>query len=81
MGGKLPELKKFVLPSGSEGAVHLHMARSIARRSERKIVIVAEKYKLDDSVTAYINRLSSFFFVAALYANFVEGVDEEHPTY
>ncbi len=81
MAAKLPELKQFVLPGGNEGAVHLHVARSIARRAERRIVAVSEKHGLDDAVVAYINRLSSFLFVAALYLNFNEGIEEEHPTY
>ena len=81
IAAKLPELKQFVLPGGNEGAVHLHVARSIARRTERRIVAVSEKHGLDDAVVAYINRLSSFLFVAALYLNFNEGVGEEHPTY
>lgn len=81
LAAKLPELKQFVLPGGNEGAVHLHLARSIARRAERRIVAVAEKHKLNDSVVAYMNRASSYLFVAALYLNFNEGIDEEHPTY
>jgi cob(I)alamin adenosyltransferase len=81
MEAKLPDLKKFILPGGNEGAVHLHLARSIARRAERKVDLVAEKYKLDDAVTAYMNRLSSFLFVASRYLNFNEGIEEEHPTY
>ncbi len=78
---KLPELKQFVLPGGNEGAVHLHLARSIARRAERRIVKVAETRKLSDSVVAYMNRASAFLFVAALYLNYSEGIDEEHPSY
>jgi cob(I)alamin adenosyltransferase len=81
MAAKLPELKQFVLPGGNEGATHLHVARSIARRAERRIVKVAEKHNLDDAVVAYVNRLSSLLFVAALYLNYSEGIDEEHPTY
>jgi cob(I)alamin adenosyltransferase len=81
MGEKLPDLKQFVLPGGNEGAVHLHLARSVARRAERKVDLIANKYKLDDAVTAYMNRLSSFLFVASRYLNYSEGIEEEHPTY
>ncbi len=80
-GEKLPDLKQFVIPSGCEGAVHLHLARAIARRAERKIVAASERYGIDKRVIAYMNRLSSFLFVTALYLNYSEGVDEEHPTY
>ncbi|MDE1860396.1 MAG: cob(I)yrinic acid a,c-diamide adenosyltransferase [Candidatus Micrarchaeota archaeon] len=81
MGRELPELRKFVLPGGGEGAVHLHMARAVARRAERRIVSASKRYKIEENVLAYANRLSSFFFVAALYLNYKEGVEEAHPTY
>lgn len=81
LGERLPDLKQFVLPGGSEGAVHLHFARALARRAERRIVAASEKYPVDKRVIAYMNRLSSFLFVAALYLNYSEGMDEQHPTY
>lgn len=81
MGNKMPELKKFVIPGGSEGALHLHVARSIARRAERKVVAASKKYAIDKNVLSYMNRLSSFFFVTALYLNFTNGVEESHPIY
>lgn len=81
LGGSLPELKKFVLPNGCEGAVHLHVARSVARRAERELVVASKGYRISPDVLKYINRLSSFLFVAALYLNKLEGVDERHPNY
>ncbi len=81
LGEKMPDLKQFVIPSGCEGAVHLHVARAVARRAERRIVEASAKRDLDRRLVAYINRLSSFLFVAALYLNFIDGIDEEHPTY
>ncbi len=81
MNGKLPELKKFVLPGGSEPSAHLHLSRSLARRAERSIVGAAGEFKIDENVIKYINRLSSYLFVAALYINFVNGIDESNPIY
>lgn len=81
MGGKMPELKKFVLPGGSEASVHLHLARTIARRAERMMVRASEMSNVDKKAIAYINRLSSFLFVTALFLNFSEGIEEQHPTY
>lgn len=81
MGKALPELKQFVLPGGGEASVQLHVARSIARRAERSIVAASKRYSIDRNVLAYMNRLSSFLFVAALYLNFREGIEESHPTY
>ena len=81
MGRRMPELKKFVMPGGCEAAVHLHLARSIARRTERSVVAASNKHKVDEKVKGYLNRLSSYLFVAALYLNYTEGVKESHPTY
>jgi cob(I)alamin adenosyltransferase len=81
LGDLMPGLDKFVLPGGSRAAAHLHMARSIARRTERMIVAAAGNYRIGNMVIAYLNRLSSYLFVAALYINFKDRVEELHPTY
>ncbi|MFP3279268.1 MAG: cob(I)yrinic acid a,c-diamide adenosyltransferase [Candidatus Micrarchaeota archaeon] len=75
------ELRKFVLPRGAEGAAHLHLSRAIARRAERSIVRAARKYSVNSEIIRYINRLSSYLFVAALYLNKIEGIEEAHPSY
>jgi cob(I)alamin adenosyltransferase len=81
MGRRMPALKKFVIPGGCEASVHLHLARAIARRAERSIVAASAKYKVDPKIKGYMNRLSSYLFVAALYLNRTERVKESHPTY
>ncbi len=81
LGSFLPELKKFVIPGGCEGAVHLHIARAVARRTEREIVAASKSYKVSPAILKYINRLSSYLFVAALYLNKTEGIEERHPSY
>ncbi len=77
----LPQYKKFIIPGGCEGAVHLQLARAVARRAERTILKLNSKYTIDQSIKSYMNRLSSYLFVAALYINHLEGIDEEHPVY
>ncbi len=81
MGSKMPELRKFVLPGGCEGAAHLHLSRAVARRCERRMVALAMDKGLDQVLASYMNRLSSLLFVAAIYLNHIEGVQEENPTY
>ena len=81
MSTELPELKEFVLPGGSDAAASLHLARSIARRAERSLVKASEEYEVADVAKAYMNRLSSYLFVAALYVNYKSGTEEKHPTY
>lgn len=67
-------LRKFILPGGSEQAARLHMARTICRRAERRVV--AANLPNDDEqfslICAYINRLSDYLFALARYANHVQ---------
>ena len=78
LGATLPELKKFVLPRGSIGASCLHLSRAMCRRAEGSF---ATLNLADKTAGSYLNRLSSFLFVAALYMNKKEGVEETNPTY
>jgi cob(I)alamin adenosyltransferase len=66
---ELPELKNFILPAGHEVAAHLHVARTLCRRAERRaaeVMVHEERYALS---LQYLNRLSDFLFVAARWAN------------
>ena len=81
LSATLPQYKKFIIPNGCEGAVHLHVARAVARRTERTLLKLNSKYEIVPSIKSYMNRLSSYLFVAALYLNHLEGIEEEHPVY
>lgn len=61
----LPELKGFILPSGSEKVAQCHVCRTIARRAERRIWEVHHHYPIDQDCLTFINRLSDFLFVLA----------------
>lgn len=76
-----PPLRSFVLAGGTESASHLHHARSVARRAERKIVKLDEQEELREEVLAYINRLSDLFFLMARHENFLADVEEKNPSY
>lgn len=76
-----PPLRNFVLAGGTESASHLHHARSVARRAERKIVKLDEREELREEVLAYINRLSDLFFLMARHENFLADVKEKSPDY
>jgi len=64
-------IKGFVLPGGHEIASLLHIARTVCRRCERRIVKLMRQYEdvIDPLVVKYINRLSSYLFISALYVN------------
>ncbi|NTJ43615.1 cob(I)yrinic acid a,c-diamide adenosyltransferase [Agrobacterium larrymoorei] len=67
----LSPLKSFVLPGGSAAAAYLHLARTVARRAERRMVELAhmEGETVSEAALQYVNRLSDFLFVAARFAN------------
>ena len=69
MNAALSPLTSFVLPGGTALAAHLHLARTIARRAEAAIVVLAGEEKLNTAALRYINRLSDHLFVIARAAN------------
>jgi cob(I)alamin adenosyltransferase len=66
---RLPELKSFVLPGGSEAAARLHVARAVCRRAELTALAAAEDVELDPLALVYLNRLSDLLFILARGAN------------
>lgn len=62
---KLPPLKNFILPAGSELTSRIHMARSICRRAERVLVKASESHQFNPQVMVFVNRLSDWLFVVA----------------
>jgi cob(I)alamin adenosyltransferase len=73
----LPELKQFILPGGTRAAAGLHLARSICRRAERRLVSVIRHSQEEISLVllAYLNRLSDLLFILARTAN----AQADHP--
>ena len=72
----LPELKGFVLPGGELSVAHCHVARTVCRRAERRIVEFAESYPVQSEAIKYVNRLSDFLFVLARKLAFDKNVDK-----
>jgi cob(I)alamin adenosyltransferase len=69
---KIPELKNFILPGGSKAGSQFHIARTIARRAERRIVHLIQAEEIDQDVVIYVNRLSDLLFTMARYVNHKE---------
>lgn len=67
--GDLPPLENFILPGGSPGAAALHVARTVCRRAERRIVTLAKKERIGPFAIRYLNRLSDTLFVMARFEN------------
>ncbi len=76
MTGIVGPLENFILPGGSLGAAHLHVARTICRRAERDATTLVGQEPIGEHVLAYLNRLSDALFVMARYENHEQGVAE-----
>jgi cob(I)alamin adenosyltransferase len=61
----LPSLKEFILPGGGPAAAACHLARTIARRAERRVWTLARAEAVSPEVAQYLNRLSDLLFVLA----------------
>ena len=74
----LPPLQTFILPSGSLAGCQLHLARTVCRRSERRLVelVDAETERDLSTYLVYLNRLSDLLFVMARFANQEGGCTE-----
>jgi cob(I)alamin adenosyltransferase len=67
--GRLPPLRRFILPGGHPAAAALHVARTMCRSTERLAVAFHKSEALSPEVIVYLNRLSDLLFVAARQAN------------
>lgn len=69
MDRQLPQLNNFILPGGSVLAARAHVARTVCRRAERRILAAATDLTIPPALLAYINRLSDWLYTFARHAN------------
>jgi cob(I)alamin adenosyltransferase len=75
MNEALAPLTSFILPGGGSGSAHIHLARAIARRAERRAVAASEIAGLNPQALTYLNRLSDHLFVLARFIAKDQGGD------
>ena len=74
---ELEPLRAFIVPGGTPKAAALHVARTVCRRAERRVVELAAETEIPQVVIIYLNRLSDLLFTLARVANRRAGrVDE-----
>jgi cob(I)alamin adenosyltransferase len=73
---ELPPLRQFILAGGCPAGALLHVARTVCRRAERRVVALAVNVTVDEIVIRYLNRLSDFLFVLARLVNHRQGQQE-----
>jgi len=71
----LPPLRRFILPGGSPAGSLLHLARTVCRRAERRVIGLGDQ-AVDPILVIYLNRLSDLLFVMARSANHRAGMPE-----
>ena len=72
----LPPLKEFILPGGCVAAAHCHVARTVCRRAERRVITLGKTTSVPENSVKYLNRLSDLLFVIARYLNKQSGTAE-----
>jgi cob(I)alamin adenosyltransferase len=65
-------IRGFVLPGGGRGASLLHVARTVCRRAERRLVALSKSEPVEANVLGFVNRASDLLFAAARYSNRIE---------
>ena len=72
----LAPLKEFILPGGTKAAAYCHLARTVCRRAERKLVELHRNEKVTDISLKYLNRLSDLLFVMCRSINKEAGISD-----
>ncbi len=73
----LPPLREFILPGGSRAAAVAHVCRTVCRRAERSVTILAQSDAINAPLLQYLNRLSDLFFVLSRILNHHAGKSDE----
>jgi cob(I)alamin adenosyltransferase len=74
---ELEPLKEFILPGGSQAGAALLLARTVARRAERRAVRLAETESINELDIVYLNRLSDLLFIIARVVNRNDAIPEK----
>lgn len=76
LNADLEPLEEFILPGGTTAAAVCHLARTVCRRAERRIVTLAREETINTVSVCYLNRLSDLLFVLARSLNYSAGVKD-----
>jgi cob(I)alamin adenosyltransferase len=73
---QLTPLRQFILPGGTRPAALMHLARTVCRRAERRLVTLATVETISPTLIVYVNRLSDLLFVLARSINQSQGCND-----
>ena len=77
MEAQVPPLKYFVLPGGNQLVSFCHIARTVCRRAERRILDLTGEAEVDELVVKYMNRLSDYLFMLSRKLSHDQQVEEK----
>jgi len=72
----LPPLREFILPGGLRAGALCHVARTVARRAERDLVVLSQNEAVPQHALPYLNRLSDLLFVLSRCINRTQAAAE-----
>lgn len=78
---KVKPARGFIIAGENQASAWLDLARTVSRRAEREVLVVAKEQAIDANVLAYMNRLSSLMFALARLEAKKRKTKEEHPRY
>jgi cob(I)alamin adenosyltransferase len=80
---EISPLKSFIIPGANEISAMFDFARTLARKTERRVVAVLDEKLIvvDENTLKYLNRLSSLLFAFARFSALEKGITENHPKY
>jgi len=64
---KIPQMDKFIIPGTNKASASLHVARTICRRAERRILTLKNEEQVRDILIKYVNRLSDTIYALSRY--------------
>ncbi|NLA24854.1 MAG: cob(I)yrinic acid a,c-diamide adenosyltransferase [Bacteroidales bacterium] len=76
INNELPALKNFIIQGGNIQSSYTHIARSVCRRAERKIIGLSQEFETDKNLIIFVNRLSDYLFSLARFINYKQNVEE-----
>ena len=76
MQSDLDPLKTFILPTGNQDVVHCHLARTVCRRAERRVVSFSIAGTNVEEIIKVLNRLSDFLFVLSRFTAKMAGISD-----
>lgn len=76
LDARVEPMRCFVLPCGTRGSAIAHVARTVCRRAERRILTLAQEAPIDPRTITLLNRLSDYLFALARFLNAQSGVSD-----